>query len=354
MKKYYIGFNYKENNTAGAKAKEDANLIFDKYGFKKIKIAGKRLSANRYLNAIFTIISGYSKVLPLKQATFVENFPPNQLGESYVINKVNKTKKKNKSLNIILIHDLEELRDPNYQLQNNLLSQTASTKVLTEADCIISHNYKMKEWLIEKNIAASKIVNLEIFDYLHNGPLGKGGEFGNRVIIAGNLRKDKSAYLTKLAEVSDIKLELYGPGLSDELQNLQSIHYNGSYPSNQILTELSGSYGLVWDGDSVVGGVGLSGQYQKYNNPHKASLYLAAGFPVIMWKQAALASFIVENNLGFVVDNLEELPQKLSQISEQDYNEMVINVQKMGKKIRSGYFLSEALKKADKVLEENK
>ena len=33
---------------------------------------------------------------------------------------------------------------------------------------------------------------------------------------------------------------------------------------------------------------------------------------------------------------------------------MVINVQKMGKKIRSGYFLSEALKKADKVLEENK
>ena len=75
---------------------------------------------------------------------------------------------------------------------------------------------------------------------------------------------------------------------------------------------------------------------------------------MIMWKQAALASFIVENNLGFVVDNLEELPQKLSQISEQDYNEMVINVQKMGKKIRSGYFLSEALKKADKVLEENK
>ena len=73
-----------------------------------------------------------------------------------------------------------------------------------------------------------------------------------------------------------------------------------------------------------------------------------------MWKQAALASFIVENKLGFVVDNLEELPQKLSQISEQDYNEMVINVQKMGKKIRSGYFLSEALKKADKVLEENK
>lgn len=40
MKKYYIGFNYKENNTAGAKAKEDANLIFDKYGFKKIKIEG--------------------------------------------------------------------------------------------------------------------------------------------------------------------------------------------------------------------------------------------------------------------------------------------------------------------------
>lgn len=37
MKKYYIGFNYKENNTAGAKAKEDANLIFDKYVLRKLR-----------------------------------------------------------------------------------------------------------------------------------------------------------------------------------------------------------------------------------------------------------------------------------------------------------------------------
>ena len=45
----------------------------------------------------------------------------------------------------------------------------------------------------------------------------------------------------------------------------------------------------------------------------------ASGIPVIIWKEAALASFIVENNLGFAVDKLSEINEKLSQISDEQY-----------------------------------
>lgn len=71
---------------------------------------------------------------------------------------------------------------------------------------------------------------------------------------------------------------------------------------------------------------GTFGQYLKLNNPHKTSLYLASGIPVIIWKEAALASFIVENNLGFAVDKLSEINEKLSQISDEQYKIMANNV----------------------------
>ncbi|MDV4193311.1 hypothetical protein RIM59_12800 [Lactococcus lactis subsp. lactis] len=66
---------------------------------------------------------------------------------------------------------------------------------------------------------------------------------------------------------------------------------------------------------------------------------------MIVWKEAILAEFVLENNLGFAVNSLLDLPEKIAEISEEDYNKMITNVQKMGNKIRSGYFLSESLKK---------
>lgn len=352
MKKNYFAFNYKENGTAGAKAKEDANEIFKMNGFNPIKIMGKEISQNKYLNTLVTLFSGYKKIGKLKHLVLAENFPPSQIGESHVIYKINSSKERKKNLNILLIHDLEELRNPDYSSNKGIIDKAASVNVLIDADCVISHNAKMTQWLVEKGVDFKKIVDLQLFDYLSLNPSGEGGEFGKQVIIAGNLSTAKSGYLYQLSKIHDIELELYGPGLSEDIVGVESVHYHGSYPSSQILEKISGSYGLVWDGESVEGGVGISARYQMYNNPHKVSLYLAAGFPVIMWREAALAPFILENNLGFVVDNLLELSEKISNISEQDYAIMKENVQKMGEKIRSGYFLTEALKKAEKIIEE--
>lgn len=49
---------------------------------------------------------------------------------------------------------------------------------------------------------------------------------------------------------------------------------------------------MVWDGESIDGGLGLSGQYLKYNNPHKLSVIFTSGLPVIIWNEAAEAGLV--------------------------------------------------------------
>ena len=58
---------------------------------------------------------------------------------------------------------------------------------------------------------------------------------------------------------------------------------------------MEGSFGLVWDGISVETCAGVYGEYLKVNNPHKTSLYLASGIPVIIWKEAAWLSLLNAN-----------------------------------------------------------
>ena len=75
-------------------------------------------------------------------------------------------------------------------------------------------------------------------------------------------------------------------------------------------------------------------------------MYLASGFPVIIWKEAALAEFVEKNHVGITVDSLWEIPDILNKISEEEYENMLNNVANVSKKITKGYFLRKALNQA--------
>ena len=94
----------------------------------------------------------------------------------------------------------------------------------------------------------------------------------------------------------------------------------------------------------------LDKEYLKMNNPHKASLYLASGFPMIVWSQSALADFVRKNQCGIIVDSLFEISESLDSLSEEDYQELIKNSKKIGEKIRDGYFLKTALEKCERNL----
>ena len=194
---------------------------------------------------------------------------------------------------------------------------------------------------IDKN----KLISLEIFDYLIPDFDEKFDpekiQKEKPTIIAGTLRLHKARYVYDLPE--NVNFNLYGVGY--EGKSKENIKYFGSFMPDDLPFAMEGSFGLVWDGESADTCSGIYGEYLKINNPHKTSLYLASGIPVVIWKKAALADFVIKNKCGIVVNNLSEIDEVKAKISEADYIEMKKNVLKISRKLRSGYYLLKATEK---------
>jgi glycosyltransferase involved in cell wall biosynthesis len=148
-------------------------------------------------------------------------------------------------------------------------------------------------------------------------------------------------------------MNLYGLGF--DYQKLKTekeksvLSYEGAFPSDVVAYHIKGSFGLVWDGISTEECSGQYGQYLKYNNPHKTSLYILCGLPVIVWDKAAISTFITDNNIGFTVSNLDELSDKLESLSLEEYKKMKTNINLVRTKIISGGYLNDAINHALKI-----
>ena len=187
---------------------------------------------------------------------------------------------------------------------------------------------------------------MNIFDYLTKDTVAgrKAGE-KTEVVIAGNLKREKAGYVYRLNEVEgEIQFRLYGPNYDGETQG-KNVKYCGQYKPEELPEKLEGGFGLVWDGDDLGACTGVFGEYMKYNNPHKTSLYLASGLPVIIWEKAAMAKYIEKNNLGIAVREMNEIPLKLKSLSEEDYRIMKSNVEIVGKQLCQGKMLLAVLGK---------
>lgn len=102
----------------------------------------------------------------------------------------------------------------------------------------------------------------------------------------------------------------------------------------------------MWDGNSIHGCTGLIGDYLKVNYPHKLSLYIAAGLPVITWKKAAIAQIVEDYNIGFTVDSLSDISSYIDSLHEDDYQMYLQNIASLQKKIISGVFTKSAFEEA--------
>ena len=248
-----------------------------------------------------------------------------------------------------IIHDLEALRYANLDtvpLKHKIRVHLQESSLLKVADGVIAHNPIMKSVLVEKGIPEHKLVSLEIFDYLIPNYQEKDGlSKGQPIIVAGNLAQEKAGYLYQLP--ARPAYNLYGVGF-DESRALANETYFGSFLPDELPAALEGGFGLVWDGDSAETCSGVFGEYLRYNNSHKASLYLAAGFPLVVWKQSALSHFVLENGCGIAVESLHDLSQAIEQLDDKDYQDLVEKTKYIGKKIRDGFFLTNALNKLSK------
>lgn len=337
---------------ASSKARKDVEIILDQLGYEKYFINTKNgVQKNKLFKPLqfltyFTNKSVWNKNLRnLKNGdTVLIQYPI--LNTTLGIEKVIK-KYAGKITIIALIHDMDSLR---YSVENQgkLLYnrvQREDKYILNSCNYIIAHNDKMKEKLIENGNDSEKIETLELFDYIIDENLKEIKHTkSDPIIIAGNLSKEKAKYLEYLKEIKNVKFNLYGKGYKKDTGE-ENIYYKGAYLPEDLLNHLDGSFGLVWDGISKDTCKGGFGEYLRYNNPHKASMYLTAGIPVIVWKEAAIAKFILGNNAGIAINNLDELTSILNQLTEEEYKEMLKNAKEISKELRNGNQLKKAISK---------
>lgn len=341
MSKYYLSKNYKGLNSAGNKAKTDIETILQKLGYKNAGL--KQTTYNNKIAGFIVTLLGVIRV-PFslsKGDTLVLQYP---LKKYYSF--VCKIAHLRGCKVITIIHDLGSFRRKKLTIEQEI-------KRLDNSDYIIAHNESMKNWLLE-NGSKAKIGTLLIFDYLsaRKAELKSVPPLPYSVVYAGALGKRKNAFLYELDNfINSYHFNLYGGGFNlDEIKNKEAFSYKGFVPSDELITSAKGHFGLVWDGDSIYECSGVNGEYLKYNNPHKTSLYIRCLLPIIIWNKAALAPFITENKIGIAVDSLENLGNILSDISTEEYNEMKQNIVAISDQLAEGWYVEHALERANKEL----
>jgi hypothetical protein len=261
---------------------------------------------------------------------------------------ISRIQKKKECRFLALIHDLESLRG-GIQGFTNISEKTScfsDNELLKLFDGVLCHNDRMKEYMVKNGFNEEKIFNLQIFDYLGDDYYHEEPYDGvPSIMIAGNLSRVKCGYIYKICEKgcnSNLRINLFGGNFDGNL-SISNITYHGSFKPEELNKHLTGKFGLIWDGNSADSCEGNTGEYLKYNNPHKASLYLSNAVPVIVWSKAALAGFVRDNNVGIVVDNLHTIENIINAISAEEYEIMRHNAMKISKRLHNGYYFYKAL-----------
>lgn len=332
MKKFFISKNYRDRYTASSKAKLDCEKIVGCLGFHNIGLNPTSYQ-NEYLGRLRTVLSNVMAICRMpKQGVAFLQYPV----FAYKWQMLFAKKRQNKVITII--HDLNILRDATADFSDKIY--------LAQSDVLIVHTSRMQEWC-RNNLNCNQIIILELFDYINEKKTEQKERHIDKqnvtIAFAGNL--GKSPFLDKL-RATHIQFELFGIGV--ELRHLnESCVYKGCFPPEDLSMHINSQFGLVWDGDSIDKCSGKIGEYLKYIAPHKISMYLSCGIPVIVWKQSAMADFVMKNQIGIAVESLDLLESILNKYSEEDYQNLIQNVFEVKKKLLDGFFLKKAIEMAE-------
>ena len=340
--------------TAQSKAPDDVADIVAQCGFRTV-LVHPFSSANRLFWMIgrvlaWLMIPWVGWRVPKGAVLFVQ-YPDSYQGRIGV--RLLRWIKRHRDVRIImLIHDLPTLR---YQSAADLANRAPEVNEnLSYADVLIVHNRRMLDWMAEHGTPQSKMLSIDLFDYLTEAPLSLEPVDAccrRSIAIPGYLALSSSGFLAKLHEINDIEWQLYGVAFESDKVAGSNVHYHGSFSPETLPSQMKCGFGLIWYGSSIDVCDGFLGRYVQYINPHKFSLFMASGMPVIVWDKSAMADFVHTNAVGLVVNSLRELPQLIGALSDAEYAAMRANALRLSALVRDGKFTRTALECALQKLE---
>jgi hypothetical protein len=234
---------------------------------------------------------------------------------------------------IVLVHDLESLRRK---------SAGSSEAALKQASFIIFTG-KLQTRLADINHIPS--TTLEAWDYrlepAYRSPIW---DPAGSILFAGNLSAGKNGWLYQSCPTRP-GLLLYGNQYQKHLNSNDGDVYRGEFMPDQPRFEGPISWGLLWEGNATsrrTEGT-TDGYYELFNQPHKLSLYLACGLPVIAWRKAAVSDFVKRHQCGILVDELEDIRTQLQKYSQAELLGFRENAVRLSARVRSGDFIRAAV-----------
>lgn len=336
MHKHYITFEISQNYTAWYKSIADSEYFLNSMGFKPIALTNRTNHMEDYLSEVLSHEGTGMIVLQFPRAQFHgldfkkfagfmrSNYPNYKL--------------------IAVIHDLDSIRFGNFFTTHEL----AEVPVLNLFDYLISINDAMTSLLKEQNVTA-KIYTIGLFDYeLKKRPDEISS--GLTIAFAGNLQVGKSTFIYDLhkMDLKNIKINLYGPYLEKErFTESENVAYKGCFTPDDLALQIHDRFGLCWEGDALDHCSGKFSEYMEYGNPHKTSLYLAIGIPVIISKDIGAAAFVEKENVGILISSLYEIPERLNKMTDEEYKALRENCLKISDRLRSGYHIKRVIEQIE-------
>ncbi|MFT8756416.1 sugar transferase [Leuconostoc pseudomesenteroides] len=232
---------------------------------------------------------------------------------------------KRSARSIVLIHDIEPLR---------LVKTDAwELSVLKQYNTIIVHSEAMANTLKRMGVNSTFIIQ-PLFDYL--GEVHNLASYSHLINFAGTFQKSPW-----LKDYDGPEINLFGsvPKKWRDFVFPNQVSYQGNFDPDDILNQLTSGFGLIWDNDFEDK---TYQSYTKYNAPHKASLYLRAGLPLIAWQQSALAAIIKQYDIGLTINKLTDL-KKIDDISLDQYQTWQKNIYPIASQLAQGFFTKQTL-----------
>jgi len=310
----------------------DAERVLQKKGFIAIRMPFHfSFSFGAKLSRLWYCLNLLRSVKPGSRVVFIH--PLHAKLNKWLVRRLVKRK-----INVIcMIGDINGLKDGD----EDLLAE--EIKELKRFSNFIVHNQAMKNW-IEEKFPGSKSEMIEFFDFL-TSPIEVKRNKEDRIVFAGNL--DKSKFLEELHNLSP-HFNLYGPGITHTMLDQANVEYHGIIDPYELPAKLTGSFGLVWDGEGITGLKGSLGSYMQFISHHKLSLYILAGLPIIVACHAGSAMLVEKYRIGICVNSLQEVQSRIAQITDANYQQMIGNMKPLAMKIAAGNCLSSAL---DRMME---
>lgn len=344
MEKYIVGPKMKENGLfAGNKFPRDIIKVCKMMGYKSIFVREGYSKKEPW-----QLLEDYFHLLKIKSNSiviYIDQVAP-RISRKLVYSVLQR-----KNVKIVpLLEDIDIIR-------NNSVSKKEQKRMLNylnKSDVIISQNKKMSDYLKEKGIS-TKTIELNLLDFLsdkfekkHHIPLNAW-----TICYGGSLSVSQSGFLRniKLKTSDKVKYYIYGKGkISNDLSS--PLFYKGVFSAEECIGRLKGDWGLVWNGQSS-NNTDLQDSFSVYYNyvcPHKLSMYLLCGMPVIVSSKSAVANFVKKNKCGIIIDSIDEIPYKLKNITKKDYCVYQESAFKLAARISTGFYTKTALKKVEKII----